>query len=596
MSDDDWTPDFGTLDADAPPWAAKRPVRIAVLGDFSGGAAAGRLETGEDLARRKMIPVEFDTLEDTLARLEVKLALPIGEGGDGVEAEFSELDSFHPDSLYRELPMFKSLVDLRKRLNNTATFAKAAAEVQAMGGGGKRRASRSGGRRSKSGAPAANAKLSDFARLVGIASEVRVDAPVDALLKRILGPFVTMAPDPKRDALVATVDSALSDAMRTVLHQAEFQNLEALWRGMDMLLRRVETGPALQVLLVDMSAEEFAADLSSASDLSETGLYSMLVDKPSQDKGGGVSLILGLFQFEPTPPHAELLGRMAKIARLAGAPFVTSISADAFADRRNAPHPLMAQALEALRALPEASHLVLLAPRFMLRHPYGKKSDPINAFTFEEFTPEEGLRGMLWGHPALLAASVLAAPTGSTLSIGDLPFHYVVDGDGDQVALPTTERLFNLGAAEMLRRVGIDALMAHKGQPELRIAGLDALNGDPIVLAGLPKPAARMSFTTSVQGKMPDPEKAAKGGKTKAKAAAEDDEDATASADTGDDSGTEASDDASDSSSDSSLDDLLASLGDDSAASSGGDDAAAEAPAEEGEMDPDLAELLKSLE
>jgi type VI secretion system protein ImpC len=59
--------------------------------------------------------------------------------------------------------------------------------------------------------------------------------------------------------------------MRTVLHHSEFQNLEALWRGMDMLLRRIETGPSLQVLLVDVSAEEFAADLSSASDLSETG-------------------------------------------------------------------------------------------------------------------------------------------------------------------------------------------------------------------------------------------------------------------------------------------------------------------------------------
>src|SRR5664279_3376385 len=135
MADDDWTPDFGTLDVPAPPWAAKRPVRIAVLGDFSAGAASGRLETGDDLARRKMIPVEFDSLEDTLARLEVKLALPIGEGGDGVEVEFSELDSFHPDSLYRELPMFKALADLRKRLNNTATFAKAASEVQAMYGG-----------------------------------------------------------------------------------------------------------------------------------------------------------------------------------------------------------------------------------------------------------------------------------------------------------------------------------------------------------------------------------------------------------------------------------------------------------------------------
>jgi type VI secretion system protein ImpC len=596
MMDDDWTPDFGTLDVEAPPWAAKRPVRIAVLGDFSGGAAAGRLETGDDLARRKMMAVEFDSLEDTLARLEVKLALPIGDGGDGVEVAFGELDSFHPDSLYRELPMFKSLVDLRKRLNNTATFAKAAAEVQAMGGGGKRRASRSGKRRSKSGAPAADAKLSDFARLVGIASEVRVDAPVDALLKRILGPFVTAAPDPKRDALVAIVDSALSDAMRTVLHQPEFQNLEALWRGMDMLLRRVETGPSLQVLLVDMSAEEFAADLSSASDLSETGLYSMLVDKPSQDKAGGVSLILGLYQFEPTPPHAELLGRMAKIAKLAGAPFVTSINAESFSDRRNAPHPLMAQALEALRGLPEASHLALLAPRFMLRHPYGKKSDPITSFTFEEFTPEEGMRGMLWGHPALLAASVLAAPTGTTLSVGDLPFHYVVDADGDQVALPTTERLVNLAAAEMLRRVGIDALMAHKGQPELRIAGLDAMNGDPIALPGMPKPAARMSFTTSVQGKIPQADQPAKGGK--GKAADSDDEEATSdSSESSDESSSDSDSGSSDSSSDSSLDDLLASLGDDSGSSEASSDAATEdAPAAEGEMDPDLAELLKSLE
>lgn len=592
MADDDWTPDFGSLDAAPPPWAAKRPVRIAVLGDFSAGAAAGRLETGDELARRKMIPVEFDNLEDTLARLEVKLALPIGDGGEGVEVGFSELDSFHPDSLYRDLPMFKALADVRKRLNNTATFAKAAAEVQAWGGGGERRASRSGRRRSKSGAPAADAKLSDFARLVGIASTVDVDTPVDALLRRIVGPFVTKAADPKRDALVATVDSALSDAMRTVLHQSEFQNLEALWRGLDMVLRRIETGPGLQVLLVDVSAEEFAADLSGVSDLADSGLHSMLVDKPSQDKNGGVSLICGLYQFEPTPPHAELLGRMAKIAKAAGAPFVTSIHADAFTDRKNPPHPLMTQAMDALRELPEASNLVLLAPRFMLRHPYGKKSDPINAFAFEEFSADEGLRGMLWGHPALLAASVLAAPTGNTLSVGDLPFHYVVDGDGDQVALPTTERLVNLAAAEKLRRVGIDALMAHKGQPELRIAGLDAVNGDAIVLSGLPKPAARMSFSASLQGKMADADKPAKGAKGKPPAKTADDE--TVDADTED---TTSSDDSS--SDAASLDDLLASLGDSGGAAtdSSDDDAApAEEEAAEGEMDPDLAALLKSLE
>ena len=46
------------------------------------------------------------------------------------EIEIGELDDFHPDSLYRKLGIFKALGDLRKRLNNTATFPKAAAEVQ----------------------------------------------------------------------------------------------------------------------------------------------------------------------------------------------------------------------------------------------------------------------------------------------------------------------------------------------------------------------------------------------------------------------------------------------------------------------------------
>lgn len=591
MSDDSWSPNFGSLDATPPSWAPKRPVRIAVLGDFSGGAAAGRLETGSDLASRKLLPVEFDNLEDTLARLGVKLSLPIGDGGAGVELEFNELDAFHPDQLYRDIGVFKALADLRKRLNNTATFAKAAAEVQSWAGGGKKRVSRGGKRRSRSGSPAADARLSDFARLIGVAPDVITHGPVEALLRSIVGPFVVKAPDPKRDALVATVDSALSDAMRAVLHQSEFQNLESLWRGMDMLLRRIETGPSLQVLLVDVSAEEFAADLSSADDLAETGLYSMLVDKPSHDKNGGLSLICGLYQFEPTPPHAELLGRMAKIAAHAGAPFVTAMASDLLMDRRKAPHALVAQALSELRGLVEGSHLALLSPRFMLRHPYGKRSDPIGAFTFEEFTAADGLRGMLWGHPAILAACLLAAPTGKTLSIGDLPFHYFVDADGDQVALPCTERLVNADTAARLRRLGIGALMAHKGQPELRVFGLDTVTGVALALQGLGKPAAaRVGVTTSIKTRM-EPREAA------APATASGDDDAVDSDSTEDLSSDSPS---NEDSGDGGLDDLLASLGGDEAPSdtstdSGSTDDAA-ASDDSSEMDPELAALLKSLE
>lgn len=604
MSDDSWTPNFGQLDATPPEWAPKRPVRIAVMGDFSGGAAAGRLETGSDLAKRKMLPVEFDTLEDMMGRLGVKLTLPIGDGGAGVEVEFGDLDAFHPDQLYRELEVFKALADLRKRLNNTSTFAKAAAEVQSWAGGGKKRVSRTGRRRSRSGTPAVDAKLSDFARLIGVAPDVVTDGPVDALLRSIVGPFVVPAPDPKKDALVATVDKALSDAMRAVLHQPEFQNLEALWRGVDMLLRRVETGPMLQVLLVDVSAEEFAADLSSSDDLTDTGLYSMLVDKPSQDKNGGVSLICGLYQFEPTPPHAELLGRMAKIAAHAGAPFVTSMAADALMDRKKPPHPLIEEALAALRGLAEGSHLALLSPRFMLRHPYGKRSDPISVFDFEEFTAADGLRGMLWGHPAILAACLLAAPTGKTLSIGDLPFHYFVDSDGDQVALPCTERLINADVAGRLRQYGISALMAHKGQPELRVAGLDSVTGSPIALQGMAKaPAARMGVTTQIGAGRAKGEAEVSARSTTSsvdEATEESTDDFSMSDDFSSDSSDIGSEESSEESSDGSLDDLLASLGEDASdsGSDGDGDGLGDAGSDGGdaEMDPELAELLKSLE
>lgn len=587
--DKDWTADFGELGGTPPAWAPKRPVRIAVLGDFSAGAAAGRLEIGSDLAARKAIPVEFDNLEDTLARLEPKLTLPLGSDGEGVELEFGELDAFHPDTLYRELPVFKALADLRKKLGNTATFAKAAAEVQSWAGG--KRRSRAKPKRSKGGAPAADAKLSDFARLVGggaAVAELRVGGSVDALLRQVVGPFVEKAPDPKRDALVATVDKALSDVMRSVLHQSEFQNLESLWRGLDMLLRRIETGPSLQVHLIDISAEEFAADLSSVSDLSEAGLHSLLVDKPSQEKNGGYSLICGLFNFEATPPHAELLGRMAKIAAAAGGPFVTAIASDAFMDKKRAPHPLVLQAVNALRGLPEAGALALLSPRFMLRHPYGKRSDPISSFTFEEFTAADGLRGMLWGHPALIAASILAAPTGKTLSIGDIPFHYFTDADGDQIALPCTERLIPTDIAARLRGFGITALMAHKGQPELQLAGLDAVDGSALALQVVRSQASRISVATSAQA-VSKPSAKAK----PVKGMPADDEEADADTDLD----LDADSSGDDSSGDSDLDDLLASLGDDSAESEAEADADADDSAGgDDEMDPELAALLKSLE
>lgn len=587
MASDDWTPNFGTLDAPPPTWAAKRPVRIALLGDFGGGAAAGRLDTGAELARRKPISVEADTLEQALARQDVTLRVPVGAGGLPVDIALADLDAFHPDTLYREQALFRQLADLRKRLNNTASFAKAAAEVQKMAGGSKRRASRvARGVRARGATPSPGARLDDFARLTGRASATAQAAGgVEALLRDVISPFVVPAPQPEQKALLATLDSAIADLMRALLHHPDFQTTESLWRGVDFLLRRLETGPVLQVHLIDVSAEEFAADLSADDDLAETGLYRLLVSKAGESKDGGYTTIAGLYQFEATPPHAELLGRMAKIAQAAGAPFITAIHTDALATGKKPPHPLVHAAFTALRELPEAGRLALLGPRFLLRHPYGKRSDPISSFAFEEFTAADGLGGMLWGHPALLALTVLAGQGGNA-QVADLPFHHYVDADGDSTALPCTERWMSVTDAAQLWRYGITTLMAHKGEPTVRVNGLSGLDGQALGAAGATRQAARTGVEFKLAGRMPE-------GSHSSPAAARSDDDSPSDTDTSDlDALSDSSDDSSsgDDSGSSDLDSLLASLGD-----SANEDSSGDSDSGGSDMDAELAELLKSL-
>lgn len=599
----DWTPNFGGISITPPTWATKRPTRIAILGDFSAGALSGRLEGGATLARRKPLNVEFDTLEDALARLQLKLSLPLGADGAPVEVEVTELESFHPDELYRNLEIFSALAALRKRLNTPSSFAGAAAEVQSWSGdAGQRASSVSARARARGAAPSSGASLNDFARLTGRAAVTAgANNSLDALLRSIVGPFIVPAASPNKDALLASVDKALADAMRAVLHQPDFQNAESLWRGVDFLLRRLETGHQLQVRLIDISAEEFSADLSVGDDLSETALYKLLVEQPSQEADGGYSYLCGCYQFDATPTHAELLGRAALVAAHAGAPFITAINTDPFTDRREPPHRLIREAFAALQAMPDASYLSLMGPRFLLRQPYGKRSDPISSFAMEEFTRVDGLRGMLWGHPGLLALCVLGV-RGGQLSIADLPFHHYVDADGDSVALPCTDRLINTNASGLLRSFGITGLMAHKGEALVRLSGLEAVNGDGLATAASsPRklasdsrfamqnkpeksdqvnvdwaPAQRSAGTVSVSA---PPQRLAENEPVEAVAEVAGDDMGNA-VDSGD-------------SGDSELDALLASLGADEASSS--EPSAAPAADEEPEMDPELEALLKSL-
>jgi type VI secretion system protein ImpC len=108
---------------------------------------------------------------------------------------------------------------------------------------------------------------------------------------------------------------------------------------------------------------------------------------------------------------------------------------------------------------------------------------------------------MLWGHPALLALTVLACH-GAPLTIDDLPFHHYVDEHGDSVALPCTDRLMSTHVASLLREAGINAVMAHKGEALVRFNGLEAINGDGLAVAGAAPKKAPSDTRFAVQSKI----------------------------------------------------------------------------------------------
>lgn len=587
---------YGTISADRPDaqQLTRRRFRIALFGDFSGRAARGLVETGDALAARPAILLDPDTVEEVIEGFASALILPIGKDSDGKEeggiaVKLSEFDDLHPDELFENVSLFSELVSLRKQLQSGVTVEHASRSLSAWAAQYSTPV-RLPKRSSAGNAVPADRRLSAFQQLIGDQDNALHQAsPIEEMLARIVGPHIRALPNPDVAAMQEAVDAALSDAMRLVLHHPEFQSIEAQWRSLDLIARSVEVDDSLEVVLYDVSAEELAADLASQDDLATSGLTRLLTEAPMDPETGrgGYSALVGLYAFEETPPHAELLGRIARVAAHVDAPFFTSLSPEFLkTDKKDRP-PVVAKAWDTLQGMAEAGHLALASPRFLLRRPYGAKSDPVDAFNFEEFSQEEGLKGMLWGNPAVLVTILLARSftengasmqLGSIMSLGDMPFHTVIDRFGDQVALPCTERNIDLDKIAMANARGVMAMSAVKGRDELRLTSFSSVAGGevlgPWTGAPAPKPSpADPREKAGIAAPAAPPEQTAV-----ADPAAELDLDDLGLDDLDLDGLTGSDDGLSD------LDALLAGFGDDT--EDAGDD---------GEMDADLAALLADL-
>jgi type VI secretion system protein ImpC len=280
-----------------------------------------------------------------------------------------------------------------------------------------------------------------------------------------------------------------------LLRHPAFRQLEAAWRCIDLLVRRLETGSDLKLYLIDVGQNELQADLLSTDDLTETGLYRLLAEQTVETPGGQpFSLLVGNYYFGAEPEEISALGRMAKIADRAGAPFITGSDGNMIGCSRplQTPDPQQwtpvdSDAWRQLRRLPEANRLSLLWPRFLLRLPYGHSTRQTERFELEE-VDYESRQYLLWGHPAVLAALTIGqefSQSGwdirleSSRQVTDLPV-WLFDNQGEMEAHPCTELLISQRGMELVESFGIVPMLALKDQDAINIPLLRSVAGSAL--------------------------------------------------------------------------------------------------------------------
>jgi len=469
---------------------------VLVLGDFTGRRNRGVAATAE-LERRPVVTVDLDSFDAVLRRLAPALRLDAaGTGTDGVEATFESLDDFHPDRLLGALEPFRRLRDSRARLADPEQFEREAAQLM-IGAGSGTATDRAPGER-----PPVEEEGELLGRLIGTPSAATSHGPspgtIDALISRLVRPHIRPGPTRSAEPYLAAIDASLSELMRGVLHDADFQSLEAIWRGLRNLVDVLDAESVVAHVL-DVTRAELQEDLAAAAgDSMSTSAFRLLARGARAGADAEPwSLIVCHDTFDADADDVALLGHLGVLASQAGAPLLAAAApglagcaslADCSDPRQwRIADPEIARRWETLRRSPVAPWLGLALPRILLRLPYGARTDALESFEFEECGAAFAHEDYLWGNPALACAQSIAAAWSSdadsaalagSLELEDLPAH-VRDVDGERRLQPAAEHALSMHAGEELLRRGFTAVLSYADRNAARVLRLQSIADPP---------------------------------------------------------------------------------------------------------------------
>jgi len=262
------------------------------------------------------------------------------------------------------------------------------------------------------------------------------------------------------DEMIALIDQRLSKQVDAVLHHPTFQQLESAWRGLRLVVERTNFRENIKIEVLNVSKEDLKNDFDLELDITKTGLYRRVYTAEYGQFGGEpYGALIANYDFGPGPQDMALLQKCAAVATMAHAPFIAAASPTFFGTKDLTSLPNMKDIKSILegpqytkwqsfRESEDARYVGLTLPRFLLRLPYGKDTNPIKAFDYEENVHEKH-DDYLWGNTAFAFATRLTdsfakyrwcpniiGPQGGG-AMEDLPLHQYEAMGEIQTKIPT---------------------------------------------------------------------------------------------------------------------------------------------------------------
>jgi type VI secretion system protein ImpC len=303
------------------------------------------------------------------------------------------------------------------------------------------------------------------------------------------------------EAMIAELDRKLSEQVNAILHHADFQQLEGAWRGLHYLVNNTETDEMLKIRVMNISKLDLGKTVKrfkgTAWDQSPA-FKKIYTEEYDQFGGHPFGCLVGDYYFDHTPPDVELLGEMSKIAAASHAPFIAAAgpglmqmsSWQELANPRDLTKIFTTPEYAAWRSLREsedARYVGLAMPRFLSRLPYGAKTNPVEAFNFEEVTGSGDHGKYTWANSAYAmavninrsfklygwASSIRGVESGG--AVEGLPAHtFPTDDGGVDMKCPTEIAISDRREAELAKN-GFMPLVHRKNSDFAAFIGAQSL-------------------------------------------------------------------------------------------------------------------------